>query len=116
MRASPMRTQRVIVAIVQRGLNEFLVTYNPKWDGYAFPMKGIEGDEPIFAADAIDAVRKDLDRQLPNATAEELECFGRAGVSKRTGEDTYYHYSIFAVDPGEPLPVPSATPQSRPPL
>ncbi len=33
-----MREQQVLVAIVQDSHGRFLVTFNPKWGGYAFPM------------------------------------------------------------------------------
>ena len=76
-----MREKRVIVAIVQDDQGRFLVHFNPKWGGYAFPMKDVEDGADILGSVAIQAVEDDLGCSLPNAKAEELEYLGRVGRS-----------------------------------
>jgi 8-oxo-dGTP pyrophosphatase MutT (NUDIX family) len=98
-----MRKKRVIVAIVQDAWGRFLITYNPKWDGYAFPMKDLEDGADVQGSVAIQALEDDLGFRLPNARAEELEYLGRVGRSGTTGDETQYEYWVYAVDPGQPL-------------
>ena len=94
----------------------FLVHFNPKWDGYAFPMKDVEDGADILGSVAIQAVEDDLGCSLPNAKAEELEYLGRVGRSGRTGDDTQYEYWVYAVDPGQLLFFDPEVAKENPPL
>ena len=105
---SPLRAKQVVVAIVQDAQGRFLVAFNPKWSGYAFPMKDLDEGAVVLGSAAIAAVEGDLGCRLPQAQAEELEYLGRCGRSGRSGEDTEYEYWLFAVDPGRPLDLKSA--------
>ena len=98
-----MREKRVIVAVVQDTQGRFLVHFNPKWGGYAFPMKDLDDGGDILGSVAIQAVENDLGCRLANARAEELEYLGRVGRSGTTSDETQYEYWVYAVDPGEPL-------------
>lgn len=97
-----MRQKSVVVAIVQDASQRFLITYNEKWNGYTFPMQDFDSEEGFPMGHlAIECVEEDLHCQLPHATAEELEFLGRFGMSKSTGEETWYDYWVFAVNLGE---------------
>ena len=103
-----MREQRVVVAVVQDGDGRFLVTYNAKWNGYAFPMIDARDDADLLGASAVRALEHDLGCQLPRARAVELEYFSQFGISGRTGEETQYEYWLFAVEPGQTLDLAAA--------
>jgi hypothetical protein len=112
-----MREKRVIVAIVQDTRGWFLVHFNPKWEGYAFPMKDLEDGADILGSVAIQAVEEDLGCRLPKARAKELEYLGRIGPSGGTGDDTQYEYWLYAVDPGQPLSLTKVPPgMKNPPM
>ena len=98
-----MREQKVVVAIIQDSQGRFLVTFNPKWGGYAFPMRAVPENTDMLGSSAIQAAEHDLGCRLPSATATELDYMGRFGVSQRTGEETLYEYWLFAVEPGQAL-------------
>jgi 8-oxo-dGTP pyrophosphatase MutT (NUDIX family) len=100
---TPLRAKKVVVAIVQDAQGRFLVHFNPKWSGYAFPMKDLDEGDVVLGSAAIQALADDLGCALPKARAEELEYLGRFGTSGRTGEDTEYEYWLYAVDLGQPL-------------
>jgi hypothetical protein len=87
-----MREQKAVVAIIQDSQGRFLVTFNPKWRGYVFPMQAVSEDGDILAALAIQVAEHDLGCRLPNATATELDYLGRYGVSQRTAEETLYEF------------------------
>lgn len=112
-----MRHKYVVVAIVQDESQRFLVAYNEKWFGYAFPMRDFDPTEAIPTGSlAIAAVEKDLGCSLPHATAEELEFLGTFGHSSTTDEETWYDYWVFSVDPGPTLDLShSPTASNNPP-
>jgi len=98
-----MRQQPAIVAVIQDGQGRFLVTFNAKWGGYAFPMIAVPEGGDILGSLAIQAVEGDLGCRLPNATAAELDFMSRFGVSQRSGEETLYEYQLYTVEPNQPL-------------
>ncbi|MDB5387951.1 MAG: hypothetical protein JWM11_3597 [Planctomycetaceae bacterium] len=98
-----MRHKNVVVAIVQDASQKFLVVYNEKWHGYAFPMQDFAPDGMPTGRIAIEAVEKDLGCQLPYAKAEELEFLGTFGHSVATDAETWYDYWVFSVDPCQTL-------------
>ena len=103
-----MRNVHAIVAIVQDGQGRFLVTFNAKWGGYAFPMIAARPGEEILGSRAIEAVESDLGCRLPQATATELDYMGRFGVSQRNDEETLYEYWLYQVQPNQPLDLEAA--------
>ncbi len=112
-----MREKKVVVAIVQDDRGHFLVHFNPKWGGYAFPMKDLDDDADVLGSVAIRALQDDLGCKLPNAQAQELEYLGRLGLSGRTGDETQYEYWLYTLDPGQPLDLLAApTWNNNPPL
>ncbi len=98
-----MRTAQAIVAIIQDGQGRFLVTFNAKWGGYAFPMIAVPEGGDILGSLAIRAAEDDLGCRLPDSTAAELDYMGHYGVSQRTGEETLYEYWLYAVEPHRAL-------------
>ncbi len=112
-----MREQKVVVAIIQDSQGRFLVTFNPKWGGYAFPMRAVSENTDMPGSSAIQAAEHDLGCRLPSAAATELDYLGRFGVSQRTGEETLYEYWLFAVEPGQALDLLAApTWNNNPPM
>ena len=112
-----MRQQSAIVAIIQDGHGRFLVTFNAKWGGYAFPMIAVPEGGDILGSLAIQAVEGDLGCRLPNPTAAELDFMSRFGVSQRSGEETLYEYQLYTVEPNQPLDLFAApTWNSNPPM
>jgi hypothetical protein len=98
------RRQPVIVAVVFEPDRGFFVTFNDKWQGYAFPMRK---RRPTDAGDdftAREALRDAVNLRLPRAEAKPLEYVEHRGTSGRTGRDTVYQYQAFEVDPRESLP------------
>ena len=97
----------VVVALVNDEHHRFFVCFNSRWGQYGFPMtkarQGVPADES-----AIQALRDHVPPSVlkPDAvpTAQPLECLGAYGPSFGAGEDTYYDYHVFAVDPGQDLP------------
>lgn len=98
-----MRQKNVVVAIVQNAAQQFLVAYNENWNGYAFPMRDFASDGMPTGRLAIEAVEKDLGCRLPDARADELEFLGTFGHSGASGEETWYDYWVFSVDPGQEI-------------
>jgi len=98
-----MREQKAAVAIIQDSQGRFLVTFNPKWGGYAFPMQAVPEGGDILGSLAIQAAEHDLGCRLPSASATELDYMGRFGVSQRTADETLYEYWLYAVEPGQAL-------------
>lgn len=112
-----MREQRVVVAIVKDDLDQFLVTVNENWGGYAFPMVAVPEDGEPLGSLAIQAVENDLVCTLPDAAASALEFMSIHGISYRTGEETLYHYWLYLVDPKQPLgPLAALARAAHPPL
>ncbi len=98
-----MREQKAAVAIIQDSQGRFLVTFNPKWGGYAFPIQAVPEGGDILGSLAIQAAEHDLGCRLPSASATELDYMGRFGLSQRTAEETLYEYWLYAVEPGQTL-------------
>lgn len=98
-----LRHKTVAVAVIYDPNHGFLLWNNPRWGGYAFPMRHLEpGDRPEQAA--LDAVAsQDFPLSLPHATARPLECLGAFGRSEGVHVDTYYDYHVIEIDPGQPL-------------
>ncbi len=115
-----MRKMQVAAAVVADPAGpaqRFLLAYNPKWKGYAFPMRDFHPDADPPQREAITALEADLGLRLPAARADETDYLGHFGVSGRSGEDTLYEYWAVAVDPGQPLDLAAAqAPDGRPPL
>jgi len=112
-----MRTTQAIVAIIQDGHGRFLVTFNAKWGGYAFPKIAVPDGGDILGSLAIQAAEHDLGCRLPNATAAELDYMGHYGVSQRTGEETLYEYWLYTVEPNQALDLLAApTWNNNPPM
>ena len=110
-----MREVQVAAAITADPHQRFLLTYNPKWKGYAFPMRDVDPDKDVLTREAISALEDDLGVRLPSATATEEDYLGGFGVSGRSGEDTLYRYWAVDVDPGQPLDLVSAkVPDGKP--
>lgn len=95
--------KRVVAGILQNDAGDILLTYNEKWDGYAFPMIALADDEPPMGSTAVAGLEKDLGQALPKAKANELGYIGKYGVSERSNEDSFYSYWLFSIDPGEEL-------------
>ena len=108
-----MLEKRVVVGVVQHPEHGFLVTWNDRWNGYAFPMKRIPEDGGPTPELAIQAVAEDLGYDLPNAKATEIEYLGRYGVSDGTDQDTLYSYWVYTVEPNRVLDHPEG--QANPP-
>lgn len=112
-----MRTVQAIVAIIQDSQGRFLVTFNAKWGGYAFPMMAVPESGDILGSRAIEAVEHDLGVRLPHATATELDYLSHYGVSQRTNEETLYEYWLYNVEPQQALDLLAApTWNNNPPL
>jgi 8-oxo-dGTP pyrophosphatase MutT (NUDIX family) len=112
-----MRESRCVVAVVQDADDRFLVTFNAKWGGYAFPMLSVPEDGDVLGSLAIRAVEGDLGCRLPSASAAELDYVNRFGVSQRTGEETIYEYWLYAVEPAQALDLLAApTWNNNPPM
>ncbi len=112
-----MREKKTVVAVVQDGQGRFLVSFNAKWGGCAFPMIAVPEGGDILGSLAIQATEHDLGCQLPKATATELDYMGHFGVSQRTGEETLYEYWLFAVEPNQALDLLAApTWNNNPPM
>ncbi len=105
-----LRHKTVAVAVIYDPNHGFLLWNNPRWGGYAFPMRHLEpGDQPEQAA--LDALAdRDFPLSLPNATARPLECLGAFGYSEGVHVDTYYDYHVIEIDPGQPLDLVSMDP------
>jgi len=69
-----MRQQSAIVAIIQDSQGRFLMTFNAKWGGYAFPMIAVPEGGDILGSLAIQAVEDDLGCRLPDATPRMFRC------------------------------------------
>jgi hypothetical protein len=95
-----MRTDQTIFAISQ---GRFLVTFNAKWNGYAFPMIAVPEGGDILGSLAIQAVEEDLVCRLAKATFAELDYMGHYGIWQRTGEETLYEYWLYTVEPHQAL-------------
>lgn len=112
-----MREQKVVAAIILDDQGRFLVTFNAKWGGYAFPMQSVPEGGNILGSLAIQGVEHDLGCRLPNAIATELDYMGHFGTSQRTGEETLYEYWLYTVEPGQPLDLLAApTWNNNPPM
>jgi hypothetical protein len=98
-----LRTQPVLVAVVYQPGAGFLVVFNEKWKGYAFPMRKPRPTDAGDAFTACQALREAVGRDLPGAVARPLEPLEHRGPSGRTGRMTLYRYQAFEVEPGEPL-------------
>ena len=98
-----MREQKAIVAVIQDNQNRFLVTFNAKWGGYAFPMIALPDDGDIRGSLAVQAAENDLGCGLPKATVTELDYMRYTGVSNRTGEETLYECWLYMVEPNQAL-------------
>ncbi len=108
-----LRHKTVAVAMIYDPNHGFLLWNNPRWGGYAFPMRHLEpGDQPEQAA--LNALAdRDFPLSLPNATARPLECLGAFGYSEAVHVDTYYDYHVIEIDPGQPLDPASMDPNVR---
>ena len=99
------------------GQGRFLVTFNAKWGGYAFPTIAVPEDGEILGSLAAQATEHDLGCRLPNATATELDYMGHFGVSQRNGEETLYEYWLYTVEPNQALDLLAApTWNNNPPM
>jgi hypothetical protein len=92
-----MRTKIVVVAVVRDENGKYLVTHNPRWDGYSFPMNAVESRNDVSGREAIRALEEDLGCTLPDARAEELEFLVNAGISETAEELTSYDFHLFEV-------------------
>jgi hypothetical protein len=99
-----MRQQAVITAVVYDSSKGFLVGFNEKWRGYAFPMQKSHPTDVKPESAAVRALAEMIGQTLPSARAKPLEFVGLFGYSERTGEETLYRYNVFEVDPGQSLP------------
>ena len=114
-----MRQVQVAAAIIADPAGSpqrFLLAYNQRWNGYAFPMRDFDPDAEPPQRAAITALEDDLGVKLPSAVADETDYLGCFGVSGRSGEDTLYEYWAVAVDPGQPLTLAAKTPGRAPPV
>ncbi len=97
------RRQHVIVAVVFDPQRGFFVSFNEKWRGYAFPMHK-RRDWEADSLTALSALREAVQLPLPDATAQALGYLEYRRRSSNTGQDTWYYYHAFEVNPGVPLP------------
>ena len=112
-----MRNRQVIIAIVQDEPGRFLMVYNARWGGYAFPTIAIPEGGDILGSRAIRAVEEDLGCKLPNASALELDYITYFGTSGSTGEETLYDYWLYDVKPNQLLDLTAApTWNGNPPM
>lgn len=84
-----MREQKVVVAIIQDSQGRFLVTFNPKWGGYAFPMRAVSENTDMPGSSAIQAAEHDLGCRLPmlpprNSITWAASAFRSGRVRKRS--------------------------------
>jgi hypothetical protein len=90
----------VAVAIVFEPEWGFFLSYNPKWGGYAFPMRKRRMTDLDLGHTAALALRDATDLPLRGATykklvsTEEIE-----GESQRTRRPARYRYHVFHIDP-----------------
>jgi hypothetical protein len=108
------RIQRVVVAVVyDPERQKFLVVFNPRWNGYSFPLRRFRrstASDPLrereyAEQEARAALLKDLGPTLGDTTeAHWMDRIEVPGVSERTGDKTLYRYDIVRVVPAKPLP------------
>jgi ADP-ribose pyrophosphatase YjhB (NUDIX family) len=103
-----VREQKAILAVIQDDKGRFLVTYNAKWNGYAFPMIALPEEGDILGSLAVQAAEHDLGCILPDAVTAELDYICYFGVSNRTGEETQYECWLYSVEPNQTLDLLSA--------
>ena len=94
-----LNLKSVVVGIIYDQERGFLLPYNKPWKHYAFVMKQV-GDGKAAARVAVDALREDIRLRFPDAKATAVDRFGAPGKSERTGEESYYDYTVYAFDLG----------------
>lgn len=108
-----LRHKTVAVAVLYDQQHRFLLWNNPRWGGYAFPMKHFEpGDDPQQAAlSALDP--REFPMTLEGVSVEPLECTGTVGTSDAVREETYYDYYVFGAQLASPFNMDKADPNLR---
>lgn len=96
-----IRHRQVAVAVIY---NEgFLLCHNQRWNGYAFPMKQVEGNQSP-AEVALSALEDwDVPAQFPNATATPLDHVVDTLWSDGAREVTVYDYDVFEINTEAPV-------------
>lgn len=105
-----VRTVDVAVAVYFAGPEVgFLLAFNPKWKGYAFPSRRIRDTDASPAFAALEAFRDAVGLPQRGATAEPLFYSEVKRESQRTGQLTNYRYHVFQIQPsgGAALDVPT---------
>lgn len=99
-----LKHKHVAVAVVfDRGTNKFLLWNNPRWHGYAFPMKKFDpaaGDDPAQAA--VQALAEcGLPGNITPRVVEQADRLVETHFSEGTHQYTVYEYHVFtiALDP-----------------
>ncbi len=99
-----LRHPTVVVAGVHDDQKRFLVCFNERWRGYAFPMRKPRRGE-MLADVARQAFADHFRRPLPgDAEVKPLEFVGAYGRSLGVEQETYFDYHVFEVKPHLDLP------------
>lgn len=97
-------TRLLAVAVAFDPDHGFFLSFNPRWKGYAFPMRKVAAeDDALMSAAALDALREAAELPLAGASAKPLTYLRVQGVSGRTGARTVYRMHVYEVD--MPLPL-----------
>lgn len=110
--APPLRRKTVAVGVLYDDDLGFLLFFNKRWRRYAFAMKKSRADEDLGEI-ALVALDEDSPLKFPDASAGLAVTVGAFGRSGGVGEETYYDYHVFELDPGECREGPTADPTAR---
>ena len=111
-----LRHRTVAVAVIyDAAQHAFLLWNNPRWHGYAFPMKRFNPLEAVDpASEALRALQgREVPLSLPHASAGPIDRHGECEFSEGAHQYTYYDYHVYGIDPGQPLPASELHPDLR---
>ena len=95
------RMLNVSIAVVFEPEWGFFLSYNPRWHGYAFPMRKFRSTDVDFAYGALEALREATNLPLRGATVQPLASLQVEGESQRTGQATMMYSEIVPPEGGE---------------
>ena len=107
-----IRHKTVAVGVLYDDALGFLLFFNQRWGQYAFAMKKPLADQDL-ADVALAAFDEDSPLKFPDASASPAATVGAFGPSGGVGEDTYYDYHVFELDPGQRRGGPATDPNAR---
>jgi hypothetical protein len=110
--AKAVRYVTVAVGMVLDPERGFLLFHNDRWNGFAFPMKQCQPGE-VSEQVARAALAEVSPLVFVNPVVEPLRVMGTFGYSGATGEDTYYHYHVYQLDPAPYRGAPAIDPTAR---